>query len=342
MAKTQKSAKATGDSLEEAVQILEKAILRESASYTDRTFQFEPKKIIIVDGVRHEIDLHVSVDHGNGYTAIFIFECKNWKKKIGKSHIIEFSEKVKVAPAQKGFFVAKSFTRYARAQAKKDPRVELLCVEELDLTEVPSFIQVMLKSYHILKVISTKVEINLHLRGACDPVDSFTGPVEFLVDDAPALWDEYLKSRIKEAIEMVCEKFESIDVPEGTCLLNFKDLRHSDHRNCLINGVPLACIDMSGTIQVHIARPSILESQFEIANRGRVYRYVSWSPYIGMSMSIPQPMTQIRLGVNKGKEWRLTNAIRLFILDPTEPSILQHQFLQPVADPDHAPPSSST
>ena len=143
MAKTQKSAKAKGDSLEEAVQILERAILQESASYADRTFQFEPKKIISVDGVRHEIDVYVSVDHGNGYTAIFIFECKNWKKKIGKSEIIEFSEKVKVAPAQKGFFVAKSFTRYARAQAKKDPRIELLCVEELDLTEVPSFIQVM-------------------------------------------------------------------------------------------------------------------------------------------------------------------------------------------------------
>ena len=108
-----------GDSLEETVQLLERAILQESASYADGTFQFEPKKIIIVDDVRHEIDLYVSVDHGNGYTAIFIFECKNWKKKIGKSEIIEFSEKVKVAPAQKGFFVAKSFTRYARAQAKK-------------------------------------------------------------------------------------------------------------------------------------------------------------------------------------------------------------------------------
>ena len=340
MAKTQKSAKAKGDSLEDAVRILEKAILRESASYADKAFQFEPKKIIRVDGVRHEIDLYVSVDLGNGYTAIFIFECKNWKKKIGKSHIIDFSEKVKVAPAQKGFFVAKSFTRDARAQAKKDPRVELLCVKELDLTAVSSFIQVMLKSYHILEVINAEVQLHPYMKCALDP-RTLTGPVEVLVDGAPALWDEYLKSKVKEAIQFVCSKFESIDVPEGTHLLKFKGVRNSDHRNCLINCVPLAYIEASGTIQVHIIRPSVLESQFEIANRGRVYRYVSRSPYMQMSVDIPQPMKQIRLGMNEGKEWILTNALRLFILERTEPGILEYQILQPVADHDHAPPQQT-
>jgi hypothetical protein len=287
--------------------------------------------------VRHEIDLFVSVDHGNGYTAIFIFECKNWKKKIGKIHITDFSEKVRVAPAQKGFFVAKSFTRDAKAQARKDPRVELLCVEELDLTEVPSFIQATLKSYHIFEVINAEVHLDNHMKCAVDP-RTLTSPEEFLVDDAPSSWHEYLKSKVKEAIKFICSQFESIDVPEGTYLLNFKGLRNSDHRNCLINGVPLAYIEACGTIQVHIIRPSVLESQFEIANRGRVYRFVSRSPYMHMSVDIPQPMKQIRLGVNEGKEWKLTNALRLFILERTEPGILQYQILQPVADPNHAPP----
>jgi hypothetical protein len=322
--------------LEDAVQILEKAILRESVSYADKAFQFEPKKIILVDGVRHEIDLYVSVDHGNGYTAIFIFECKNWKKKIGKSHIIEFSEKVKIAPAQKGFFVAKSFTRYARAQAKKDPRIELLCVKDLDLTEVPSFIQVTLKSYHILEVINAGVHLDNYMKCAVDP-RTLTSPVEFLVDDAPTSWDEYLKSKVREAIEFVCGQFESIDVPEGTYLLNFRGVHNSDPRNCLVNGVPLTRIEASGTIQIHIIRPSVLVSQFEIDNRGRVYRFVSRSPLMQMSVDIPQLMKQIRLGVNEAKEWKLTNALRLFIPERTEPGILQYQILQPVANPDHAP-----
>jgi len=313
MAKAKKSAKVTGDSLEEAVQTIETAILRESPSYSDRTFQIEPKKIITVDGVRHEIDLCVIVDHGNGYIATFIFECKNWKKKIGKSHIIEFSEKVKVVPAQKGFFVAKSFTRYARAQAKKDPRIELLCAEELDLTEVPSYVQAVLKSFHILKVISRKVQIRPHLKCVHDPARSFTGAVEFLVDDAPVLWDEYLNTWVNETIRATCSGFRSLELPEGTYPLAFDDLRSFDNRNCLLNGEPVDRIEVSGIVQVHIARPSIIESQFEIANRGRVYHVVSRSPFIEMKVNIHQLMTQIRLGANDGKEWTIQNPVRLFL-----------------------------
>jgi hypothetical protein len=65
-----------------------------------------------------------------------VFECKNWQDKVGKNDIIVFSEKVKATNAQRGFFVAKSFTKDAVAQAEKDPRLELLTAAELDPSSV--------------------------------------------------------------------------------------------------------------------------------------------------------------------------------------------------------------
>src|SRR5689334_20905416 len=58
-----------------------------------------------------------------GYTVTFIFECKNWEDAVGKNEIIIFSEKIDAVSAQRGYFVAKSFTRDAEAQALKDPRM---------------------------------------------------------------------------------------------------------------------------------------------------------------------------------------------------------------------------
>jgi hypothetical protein len=316
MAKKNSSAKVKGDSLEEAVQTLEAAILRESPSYVEGTFQFEPKKIIMADGVRHEIDLWVTVDHGNGYTATFIFECKNWRKKIGKSHIIEFSEKVKVAPAQKGFFVAKSFTRYAEAQAKKDPRVELLCVEELDLTELPSFILAQLKLFHIVAVIGGDTRLRIYLKSDLDSEASFTGEIEFLIDGVPHPFEEHVSAFIQQTVHDTCKNFDSLNVADGeTFPVNFEGVLRFNNHVCLINGEPLSHISTSGTVQVHVARPSAIESQFEIADRGRVYHVVSKSPYVPMKTIMPHSMMSMHLEQihsDPTKEWTVSNAMRLF------------------------------
>src|SRR5262249_37343260 len=107
-----------------------KAILRSSRSYQDKTFRIETKKTVVVQGVPHEIDIWVEIESAPGYKTTFIFECKNWKKRVGKNEIIIFSEKVDATQAAKGFFVAKSFAKTASAQAVKCPRVELLKVDE--------------------------------------------------------------------------------------------------------------------------------------------------------------------------------------------------------------------
>jgi hypothetical protein len=120
-----------GDSLENAVAAIEEVILHSSAGMGRKPI-VEKKKIIIVNEVRHEIDVHVTADLAPGYKPVFIFECKNWKEAVGKNEIIIFSEKIDVSRATSGCFVAKSFTSDAVNQAKQDPRITLLLAAEHD------------------------------------------------------------------------------------------------------------------------------------------------------------------------------------------------------------------
>jgi hypothetical protein len=115
-----------GNALEDAVHLIERTILQNNPATKDAVITIEPKKIIIRDGVKHEIDIFITIDNGKGYESIFIFECKNWEKAVGKNEIVVFSDKINAVQAQKGFFIAKSFGKYAVAQAKKDKRIELL------------------------------------------------------------------------------------------------------------------------------------------------------------------------------------------------------------------------
>src|SRR5258708_6316200 len=94
--------KEKGDALELAVQAIESSILKASPSYQEKTFTIEGQKIVTVADVRHEVDIWVSVDLGEGYTALFIFECKNWEESVGKNEIIVFAEKIRALQAQRG------------------------------------------------------------------------------------------------------------------------------------------------------------------------------------------------------------------------------------------------
>jgi hypothetical protein len=106
-----------GDALEWAVMLVEEAILKYSSTIKPEKISIENKKIVIVEGVKHEIDLYVEVFIARGYQSKFIFECKNWKDNVDKNEIIVFSEKISAVSAQKGFFVARGFSKYAIAQA---------------------------------------------------------------------------------------------------------------------------------------------------------------------------------------------------------------------------------
>jgi hypothetical protein len=126
-----------GDALHHAVLAIERRILHTSPHLKDKNFKIEDKKIINAAGVHHEIDIFVSVESAPGYSAIYIFECKNWKDAVGKSEIVDFIEKIQCANATHGYFVAKSFSKDAYAQAEKSTRLTLLVATENDPTGLP-------------------------------------------------------------------------------------------------------------------------------------------------------------------------------------------------------------
>jgi hypothetical protein len=100
-----------GNSLEAAVAAIEALILATAPGLREKTFLIESKKIVKVDGVRHEIDIFVTIDLGQEYKSIFIFECKNWKDAVDKNEIIILSEKVRATAAAHGYLVANSSPR---------------------------------------------------------------------------------------------------------------------------------------------------------------------------------------------------------------------------------------
>ena len=62
-----------GAALEVAVHAIESAILNARPGFNEKTFHIESNKIISVSGVRHEIDIWVSVELGEGAMIPYSF-----------------------------------------------------------------------------------------------------------------------------------------------------------------------------------------------------------------------------------------------------------------------------
>jgi hypothetical protein len=121
-----------GKALERAVKFIQQTILNSNPSIRGVRFSIESNQIIVVGGVRHEIDVLVKTLPGSAYEAIWIFECKNWQKKAGKNEVALLADKIAALKAVKGFLVAKQFTRDAENRAKQDDRIRLIpCSENI-------------------------------------------------------------------------------------------------------------------------------------------------------------------------------------------------------------------
>ncbi len=61
------NAQVKGDALEKAVELIETYILGTNSATKDAIITIEPKKIKVVRGVKHEIDIFIAIDYGKGY-----------------------------------------------------------------------------------------------------------------------------------------------------------------------------------------------------------------------------------------------------------------------------------
>jgi hypothetical protein len=255
-----------GDSLELAVHAIESTILRSSPSYHEKTFGIETKKIMTVASVRHEVDIWVSVDLGGGYEAFFIFECKNWAEKVGKNEIIVFSEKIRVLQAQRGFFVAKSFTADAEAQASLDSRVTLLRVADLPVADVPVPL-----GFHGITVESTNVEVTFIAAGAGEnserqSIDVSTATL--VIGGEPIAVEKFVNEWVAIERDKRVNSFQSQNAEERVHELPFESERRFEPRAAVLNGREMGQIRLRGHVLVRVVRPKII-SHFQVATRGR-------------------------------------------------------------------------
>jgi hypothetical protein len=121
------NSKDKGNRLEDAIENIERLYIRNIIDSTKSEILIERNKRSKQNGVGDEADLLITINRDTAYEAKFIFECKNWKKKVEKAEVIVFREKVRVHGATKGFLVGKKFNSGAISQAKNsDGKVELI------------------------------------------------------------------------------------------------------------------------------------------------------------------------------------------------------------------------
>lgn len=257
-----KTAAEKGNALEQAVREIESAILRIEPTAKEKPFNVEYKKIVVVDDVKHEIDVYVTVFFGPGYNSLFIFECKNWADPVGKNEIIIFSEKIKAVGATHGYFVAKAFTADAKAQANKDNRMTLRVATEHDPLAVAD-------SYAVRQQVQN-VEVSVrsrdgHLLGQWD------GPLKFQylgeATDLETLLREWTGIAGKEKMREFAE-----DKPDGVYDFKYEFVREFPPGDLEIGGKDVERIDVIVTGKAHVFRQAV-EYCFDVEKRGMVIRF---------------------------------------------------------------------
>lgn len=272
-----------GNALEAAVAAIESHILSTSPALREKTFLIESKKIITVNGVHHEIDIFVTIDLGDGYKSIFIFECKNWEEAVGKNEVIIFAEKIAATQAQQGYFVAKSFTKDAQFQAATNPRITLVTALEHDPTTAP-----LPYGFHGLVMTPVHAEATFHtgIDGMqVTTIDMATATAKLCGE--PIDLQEYLSKWAEEAVGYDARSFRSERFPEGDYERSTVAKREFGKGEFTIDGKEMAWVETSIRYKATVVRPAVV-SYFEVQTRGRV---VSLAP-----LQIPSgPAMEVRL-----------------------------------------------
>jgi hypothetical protein len=274
-----------GDQLEEAVRLIEMVILSADPNAVDSPIKIECKKIVTVEGVKHEIDVYITINNGKGYTSTFIFECKNWQDKVDKNEIIVFARKVADVRATKGFFVARRFTSDAISQADRDG-IELVTADNV-IDTLPPF----LDEFHILgnKVIDHETSAKFNVK-VYDPqmvgfnpglnFESFAkykGEGQLLGKVVEKLQqqivDEHMKHERTETFDEEKRRFETSQV------VVFAD------EELIIEGLECQSVELRVIWESQVVRPPII-SQFDIKTRGRVITLETDKSPLGGSIRI--------------------------------------------------------
>ena len=254
-----------GNELECAVGLIESFILQKNPNLKNSSFTIEKKKTIIVDEVRHEIDLYVEINLGDDYKSVFIFECKNWEKPIGKNEIIIFSEKIDVSQATKGYFIAKEFTQYAIAQSKKDKRIELLKTTN-QLTELIDF-----PHFHSICTILDTVSIIFNTGDSEGKVETLN--VESITyKNVPIDFHKFAEVFGQSVMHEKVNNEPTASLSDDQYLYSSEKIFNLDVNTLLVNNISIKKFKVIVKFTLIVKKPKII-SKFDVEKRGRIIEY---------------------------------------------------------------------
>lgn len=248
-----------GNQLEDAVKAIETVILKESSKFSEDSIKIHGKKILSVNGVKHEIDVYVEVSHAPGYESIFIFECKNWKGKVGKNEIIVFSEKIAVSCASRGYFIAKKFTRDAKAQAKKDPRIMLLTAyyyTPIGRTKFPNL--------NFINTIESRSNVTMLLFGEKTGVKRVSTQGKKIIEiGVPHEAQNFIHDLVENTLNTFAMRY-----PEGTHKLEFSHLYEYEMGQLFLDSESIRSIEINVVASIEKIVASVI-STYDVSSRGR-------------------------------------------------------------------------
>lgn len=272
--------------METAVAAVEEAILGQSPELKGKSLQIDSRKTIKQNGTRHEIDLYVSVDLGNGYRSNFIFECKNWKASVGKNEIIVFSAKIIATNAQHGFFVARSLTKDAMALVDSDPRITFVPVVEHDAALTPAPFE-----FHFVIREETDTQITFKQRG------KKKGTVSISFEDVSAKLNgekvnlrELVDGWVKEECDGDLRTFNSVKLADDIYERNFISKRDFAENSLQINDHDVESCEFKIQYNVRVVHPPVV-AHYHMENRGRSVTFAPVSVgegEISVSMAFPE------------------------------------------------------
>jgi hypothetical protein len=256
-----------GERLHSAVLSIEKHILNTSPDLTNKNFTIEEKKIVCIDGVHHEIDIYVTVNSAPGYSAIYIFECKNWKDAVGKNEVVEFIDKIVSANAQHGYFVARSFTKDAAAKANQCKRLTLLIATQND-----TIAQIIPGLFHTIHAEPLQAELKFDGRnrtGESKPVTVDTATAQAKLGGSLIDFPAYVRKWIDETMHNDVSHFRSERLPIGRYEREAEALRIFQPEELTLDGTDTASAAIHIWYAVTIYRP-VVSWSFDVETRGRV------------------------------------------------------------------------
>jgi hypothetical protein len=258
-----------GDSLEDAVRAIEETILQTAPGFAEGIFRIYNKRVVVTEGVRHEIDIFVAASLPNGYEATFIFECKNWKAVTGKNEVIIFSEKVAATGAMRGFLVAMSFSKDARAQARKDSRISLLLAshnQPVVHVQFPQFVHV-----HIGKT-DAHVQVGFESRdGAITAEQLVVAGKVFRHGDEARLIEEYMNQWVDQVRHEQVNSQRVGERADGPYAIDLTATRTFNSGEASLDNEPVRRLTLAGRAEVTVIRATVL-SIYDVSSRGRLLK----------------------------------------------------------------------